>query len=124
MNVYRIRFLIIALMSLQCAISIQACAQSNACSAAVQSCIYSDPNSPNGIIVVPPVPVHLGPCPTTGPGCAICAAKTYACYSPGAATEVCPFCNGGRTAQPAAPIDPPTGISPFPQPTIHCPTLH
>src|SRR6266853_1442220 len=123
MNVYRIRFLIIALMSLQCAISIQACAQSNACSAPVQSCIYSDPNSPNGIIVVPPVPVHLGPCPTTGPGCAICAAKTYACYSAGAANEVCPFCNGGRTAQAGAPIDLATGNVYVSQPDISVPGL-
>jgi YD repeat-containing protein len=96
------------LLLAECFLGSIAIAQSNSCVASVQSCIYSDPNNPNGIIVSPPVPPHRDQCVTTGPGCAICTTAIYACPPPNAANEVCPFCNGGRTAQ-SSPIDLATG---------------
>jgi len=95
------------LLLAECFLSGIAVAQSNSCTTSVQSCIYSDPNNPFGIIVSPPVPPQ-STCVTTGPGCAACLARSNACSPAGAANEVCPFCNGGRTAQ-SSPIDLATG---------------
>src|SRR5437660_1651131 len=95
------------LLLAECFLGGVAVAQSDSCATSVQSCIYSDPNNPFGIIVSPPVPAQSA-CVTTGPGCAACLARSNACAPAGAANEVCPFCNGGRTAQ-SSPIDLATG---------------
>ena len=109
MNRYTFSSLLIVLTSLQFVIGVRAQAQSDVCSAPVQSCIFSDPNHPFNILLVPPVPTpHVGACPTSGPGCAVCTAKTYACSPANAANETCLFCNQGRTAQ-SSPIDLATG---------------
>jgi YD repeat-containing protein len=114
--------IVIAAISLLCVLGIDAHAQFPACYASVQSCISADPNNPNGIITVPPVPPHLTDPVTTGPGCAITNTLTYACPPAAGPNEVCPFCNRAATAQ-ASPIDLATGNTYVSQADISVPGL-